>query len=106
MTFASLTNGRAIELQAVPAFAPEELGNAVANAVAEGQRVAAFFGARTGQRDLVTLYVILADDLQNRLPAIGQNQLLSSPFNFPEVLESFRFELRLGDLLHDHGHLT
>ncbi|MBI2504256.1 MAG: NADH-quinone oxidoreductase subunit C [Candidatus Latescibacteria bacterium] len=64
---ATLINGRAIELEAIPIFALDQLEGAVLGAVAAGQRVAAMFGAATPGSGAIQLYVVLADDEQNRL---------------------------------------
>lgn len=66
-TMAMLTNGRSIALDAIPTLAQGEFERAVSNAVAEGQRVAAFFGAPTQSVGVTSLYVVLAQDEWNCL---------------------------------------
>jgi Ni,Fe-hydrogenase III large subunit len=66
---AALTNGRAIALEAIPLLGLDQLGGAVLEAVAAGQRVAALFGAALPGSGETQLYAVLADDEQNRLRA-------------------------------------
>lgn len=64
---AALTNGRSVELAAIPKLSFEEFERAVLDGVAAGQRVAAMFGASTPRAEVIELYLVLADDDQNRL---------------------------------------
>lgn len=76
---ASLGNGRAIDLEAVPTLTPDDFGRAILEAVAAGQRVAALFGAATDQCEVTQLYVVLADDEQNQLLA-GRTEIAGARF--------------------------
>jgi Ni,Fe-hydrogenase III large subunit len=67
--FATLTNGRAVSLEAIPTLALEELERTVIDRVEAGQRVAAMFGAATARPEATQLYVVLVDDARNRLYA-------------------------------------
>jgi Ni,Fe-hydrogenase III large subunit len=66
-SMAMLTNGRSIELNAIPTLDYDDFRWMILNSVAEGHRVAAFFGVPS-QRDSVTsLFVVLAQDELNCL---------------------------------------
>lgn len=77
--FASMLNGRAMELQAIPTLALNALGRAVIDAVASGQRVAAMFGDVGPRPGMTQLYVVLADDNHNRLH-VGQAEIDGDQF--------------------------
>ena len=64
---ATLTNGKAVALEAIPTLALEDFQRAILDGVAGGLRVSALFGSSTGQPDVTELYVVLADDQRNRL---------------------------------------
>lgn len=76
---ATLGNGRAIELEAVPTLAPDDFGRVLLDAVAAGQRVAALFGVASDRRQVTQLYVVLADDGQNQLCA-GRTEITGEEF--------------------------
>ncbi len=76
---AALGTGRAVDLEAVPLLDPEAFGRAILSGVAAGQRVAALFGAVVPQFGQTQLYVVLADDGQNRLLA-GCTQVAGEQF--------------------------
>ena len=76
---ATLTNGRAIVLEAIPTLALDQLQRIVVDAVANGQRVAAMFGASTDRAEVTLLYTVLADDEQNRL-YVGRARIEGDPF--------------------------
>lgn len=64
---ATLTNGRVIPLEAIPTLAIDRFAAQIVEGVSTGQRVVAMFGAATSRAAVTSLYVILADDQQNRL---------------------------------------
>ncbi len=64
---AAFTNGRSIELDAIPTLTLEGFEDAVLDAVADGERVAAMFGAAGERAAEMLLYVVLASDHENRL---------------------------------------
>ncbi len=69
---ASMQNGRAIKLEAIPSFKAEELCSLLDAALVLGLRISAYFGVPGpgGGRDgTATLYALLADDEGNRLLA-------------------------------------
>jgi len=66
-SMARLTNTQSTALDAVPTFGFDELARRIVGAVAEGQRVAAFFGAPGCKAGVTALYVVLAHDQQNCL---------------------------------------
>jgi Ni,Fe-hydrogenase III large subunit len=76
---APLTNGRAIELETIPTLALDDLHRAVVDAVAAGQRVTAMFGASSQRPEQTQLYVVLADDAQNRLD-VGRAEIEGDEF--------------------------
>jgi len=65
--FATIGNGQALPRSAVPALAPADFFAAVADAVAGGLRVSAFFGMADSDPDAVRLVAVLADDRDARL---------------------------------------
>lgn len=65
----TFTNGWSIDHSSIPALEPEVFGQAIVDAVTEGRRVVALFGAQTPQQDTLALYVVLADDEENLLGA-------------------------------------
>jgi Ni,Fe-hydrogenase III large subunit/NADH:ubiquinone oxidoreductase subunit C len=67
LTLATLTNGRAITTEAIPSLTVDDFTRVILDAVAAGQRVAALFGAACETENRTLLYVLLADDEQNRL---------------------------------------
>jgi Ni,Fe-hydrogenase III large subunit len=76
---ASSRNGRAIPRSAVPELAPAELRRAIAESVAEGLRVAAFFGMADTDVEAVGLVVVLADD-RNALLHLGRTRVRDGGF--------------------------
>ncbi len=64
---ATLPNGRATTLAAIPTLAFSDLEQVILAAVASGGRVASMFAAPEGRSGGTTIYVVLADDAQNRL---------------------------------------
>ena len=64
---AMLTNGQALKCAEIPILPVERFAQAILNGVAENQRVSALFGTPAPQAGAVRLYVVLADDEQNRL---------------------------------------
>lgn len=79
LTLATLTNGRAIESAAIPTFAFEDFERAILDGVAAGQRVTALFGAPCVRAAATQLYVVLADDEQNRLH-VGRTEVEGEQF--------------------------
>jgi len=65
----TFTNGWSIDLASIPALDQDVFGQAIVDAVAQGQRVVALFGAPGQKPDVTTLYVVLADDEENLLAA-------------------------------------
>ena len=63
----ALTNGHAIERDAIPMLTLESFGRAILDAVGAGHRVSALFGAGGPNREITHFYVVLADDTQGRL---------------------------------------
>jgi Ni,Fe-hydrogenase III large subunit len=66
-TPATLANGRAIKLESIPTLSSEEFERAILAGVAAGRRVTALFAATDRPAERTLLYVVLADDHQNRL---------------------------------------
>jgi len=66
---AAFTNGRSIATDSIPVLTLEVFQTAILDAVAQGQRVAAMFGAAGARSEAIELYVILADDGENSLGA-------------------------------------
>jgi Ni,Fe-hydrogenase III large subunit len=64
---ATLTNGRSVKLDEIPTVSVGVFESVILNAVADGQRVAALFGAPSSVAGETTLYVVLADDRENSL---------------------------------------
>lgn len=85
----ALTNGSAIPLETVRTLSFDDFERAVISGVKRGQRVAAMFGASSRKAGLTEIYVILADDEQNRLLAgrteIENDQFRSLTPNCPQV---------------------
>ncbi len=65
----TFTNGWSIDHASIPVLDPEAFAQAIVDAVAEGRRVVALFGAEARQQDATALYVVLADDDENLLAA-------------------------------------
>ncbi len=65
----TFTNGWSIDLDRVPTFTLDAFEWAILDAVDQGKRVVALFGVPTGQPEVTTLYVILAQDQENYLNA-------------------------------------
>lgn len=65
----TLVNGKAVALDTIPTLAFDGFERAILDGVSAGLRVSALFGAATPRDDATQLYVILADDEQNRLHA-------------------------------------
>ncbi|PKN07551.1 MAG: hydrogenase [Deltaproteobacteria bacterium HGW-Deltaproteobacteria-8] len=63
----SFTNGWSIDQASIPLLDQDALAQVILDAVAEGQRVVALFGAQ--EQDAVALYVVLANDEDNLLCA-------------------------------------
>jgi Ni,Fe-hydrogenase III large subunit len=64
-TLRAFTNGWSIEHASIPLLDQDAFAQAILDAVAEGQRVVALFGAQ--QQEAVTLYAVLANDEENLL---------------------------------------
>jgi Ni,Fe-hydrogenase III large subunit len=67
LTLATLTNGRSIKLASIPTIPIDAFQRTILDGVAADQRVAALFAAADGRDEHKLLYVVLADDHQNRL---------------------------------------
>ena len=78
-TQATVTNGRSAELSAIPTLALADLQRVVLEGVAEGQRVAAMFGAPSARVATTELYVVLADDANSRL-RVGRSEIEGAEF--------------------------
>jgi Ni,Fe-hydrogenase III large subunit len=59
--------GRAVDRAAIPELSLPELHRAILDAVDNGQRVAALFGAAAERDEAVRLHLVLADDVEARL---------------------------------------
>lgn len=79
LTLASLTNGLAITLESIPTAAFDAFQRAILEGVASGQRVAALFAAADRPTEQTLLYVVLADDHQNRLH-VGRTRVQGGQF--------------------------
>jgi Ni,Fe-hydrogenase III large subunit len=66
-TLATITNGRAIPVDAIPRLAFADFERTLLASVAANQRVSALFGAATALPAVTRLYLVLADDSQNQL---------------------------------------
>jgi Ni,Fe-hydrogenase III large subunit len=73
-----MTNGRSVELDAVPDFSMDDFRQAILAGVSEGQRVVAMFAAAANRPEAVDLYVVLADDDTNLLAA-ARTQIQDDP---------------------------
>ncbi len=87
---ATLINGRAVPLEAIAMLTLDDFQQAIVEGVAVGQRVSAMFGAMVQPKaNAVELYVVLADDEQNRLYAgrtrIEDDRFLSLTPRCPQV---------------------
>lgn len=81
LALATLTNGRAIQLQDLPTFAYPDFARTILDGVSAGQRVVALFGDTVPSATKQTLlYVVLADDEQNRLH-VGRTQIEGEQFD-------------------------
>jgi Ni,Fe-hydrogenase III large subunit len=76
---ATVTNGRVVELSAIPTLALADLQRTVLAGVAAGQRVAAMFGAASRRPAATDLYVVLADDANSRL-RVGRSEIEGGEF--------------------------
>ena len=85
LPLASLVNGRAVRLDAVPLHKAEELAPILEAALGLGLRICAYFGAPAPD-GTTTLYAILADDEGNRLYA-GRACVAGS--GFPSIAAGF-----------------
>ena len=87
---ATVVSGRAIALDAIPDLAPDVFATVIADAVADGERVAALFATSAGkQLDSTQLVVVLIDDSQSRIQvartAIEGGQFASLTPRCPQV---------------------
>jgi Ni,Fe-hydrogenase III large subunit len=64
---ATLTNGRATNIETIPTLPIDEFQRTILDGVAADQRIVALFAAAAQSIEPTLLYVILADDQQNRL---------------------------------------
>ena len=78
-SFAQLANGRALPLEDLPTLALDGFQQAILQGVASGQRVCALFGDTSPHAGMTQLYVVMADDEQNRLWA-GRTQIEGDQF--------------------------
>ena len=67
VSFAQLTNGRAVPIEAIPTLAFDDFKQAILDGVAAGQRVSAMFGDAAAQCGGTPIYAVMADDEQNQL---------------------------------------
>ncbi len=79
LPFATLTNGRAVPLDTIPTLAFNEFRQAIFDNVALGRRVSSLFGVSPRQTIATELYVVLADDEQNRL-YVGRTRIEGDSF--------------------------
>lgn len=66
----TLVNGQAVELEAIALLAPDAFQTIVADAVEAGHRVAALFGAATGQPEITQVFAVLVNAQRNRLHVV------------------------------------
>ena len=78
-SFAQLANGRALPLEDLPTLALDGFQQAILQGVDSGQRVCALFGDTSPHAGMTQLYVVMADDEQNRLWA-GRTQIEGDQF--------------------------
>jgi Ni,Fe-hydrogenase III large subunit len=94
---AALDNGQALPRAQVPELPLADLQDAVADAVAAGQRVAALF-ADAAPGDALTLYAVLADSAHSRL-RVGKSTLAGDTFPSltPECPQVHLFEREIAE---------
>ena len=63
----TLANGQAVQLEAIALLAPDAFQTIVADAVEAGHRVAALFGAATGEPEITQVFAVLVSAQLNRL---------------------------------------
>jgi len=63
----TLVNGQSVELEALALLSPDAFRTIVADAVDVGHRVAALFGAQTGQPDATQVFAVLVNANSSRL---------------------------------------
>ncbi|MHB0946393.1 MAG: hydrogenase large subunit [Sedimentisphaerales bacterium] len=97
-SLAKLTNGRAVKLDAIPTLEFEGFKQAILDGTAAGQRVSAMFGDSTEQADITQLYVVMADDEQNRL-CVGRTQIQGDNFSSltPDCPQVHLFEREIAE---------
>jgi Ni,Fe-hydrogenase III large subunit len=79
---ASLMNGDAVPLDAVPSFSPDELARVIREGIGLGLRISAYFGAPSS--GVPAIYAVLADDGRNKLYS-GRARVESG--RFPSIAE-------------------
>ena len=71
---ATMTNGRAIQRDAIPTLRLEDFQRVILDSLTAGKRVATLFGSVERNPDVTTLHVVLADDQENRL-LVGRTEI-------------------------------
>ncbi len=79
VSFAQLTNGRAVGLETIPTLGFDRFKQAIIDGVAAGQRVSAMFGDTAAHSEGTQLYAVMADDEQNQL-CVGRTQIEGDQF--------------------------
>src|SRR5690242_17943557 len=79
---ATVSNGRSINLDAIPTLTLDQFQDAILQGVGEEQRVSAFFALAGTSSATVELYVVLASDHENRL---GIARTIISGHTFPSL---------------------
>ena len=70
MELATLGNGQAIDLTAIPQLSIKTFGHALIQRTREGMRVVSYFAAADNRDDAINLFAVLADDVHNELSVV------------------------------------
>ncbi|WP_428936891.1 NADH-quinone oxidoreductase subunit C [Fontivita pretiosa] len=104
---AEVGNGRAINRNAIPELPEADFRQAIVDAVAVGQRIAALFGLPDQRSQAVRLYVVLADDRDARL-RLATTCVVGDRFESitPHCAQAHLFEREIAEQfgLKVHGH--
>jgi Ni,Fe-hydrogenase III large subunit len=79
LKLAKLSSGNTLRMSAVPVLEPDEFRQTILDSVSLGLRVASLFGVPTGDSGVTELYVVIADDEQNRL-GVGRTEIRGDRF--------------------------
>jgi len=95
-TTISIFNGQAIDMGRIPAAEISTFRNTIIDAVADGQRIAAFFAVpQDAQR--FTLYAVLADDNAGELSVLSASTTDTYPALTPECPQAHLFEREIAE---------